>query len=240
MVLFLKTGVVLLQAKMKLMKFWFGIASLFLVFTMSSCVDIFDELILHNDGSGTYKYTINLSASKVKINSVLALDSLDGQRVPKLPEIKTRIQEYKDKLEAKEGISNVKVDANYDDFVFKFSCDFTNLTALQNAVKELIKEQSKEKNDPMFSETWLTWDGTTMERSIPNFQSPIHRLKAEDQEALKNGKYISVTRFDSPIAKCDHPQAQINPSKTAVMVKASTHAVASNPSLLKNTITITR
>lgn len=222
------------------MKNWLWITAIALMFGLSSCVDIFDELIMHDDGSGTYKYTINLSASKVKINSVLALDSIDGQRVPKLPEIKTRIAEYKEKLEAKEGISNVKVDANYDDFVFKFSCDFTNLTTLQNAVKELIKEQSKDKNDPMFTESWLSWDGTTLERSIPNFQSPIHRLKPEDQEALKNGKYISVTRFDSPILKSEHPQAQINPSKTAVMVKSSTHAVASNPDILKNTITISK
>lgn len=209
-----------------------------LLFGLNSCVDIFDEIILHTDGSGTYKYTINLSASKVKINSVLALDSIDGQRVPKLPEIKEKIALYKQKLEDKDGISNVKVDANYDDFVFKFSCDFSNVTALQNAVREIVKEESKDKNDPIFNETWLSWDGEELVRSIPNFKSPINRLKAEDQESLKNGKYISVTRFDKPVSKCDNPQAQINPSKTAVMVKSSTHAVTSNPSILKNTITL--
>lgn len=209
-----------------------------LLLGLNSCVDIFDEIILHTDGSGTYKYTINLSASKVKINSVLALDSIDGQRVPKLPEIKEKIALYKQKLEDKDGISNVKVDANYDDFVFKFSCDFSNVTALQNAVREIVKEESKDKNDPIFNETWLSWDGEELVRSIPNFKSPMNRLKAEDQESLKNGKYISVTRFDKPVSKCDNPQAQINPSKTAVMVKASTHAVTANPSILKNTITL--
>lgn len=209
-----------------------------LLLGLNSCVDIFDEIILHTDGSGTYKYTINLSASKVKINSVLALDSIDGQRVPKLPEIKEKIALYKQKLEDKDGISNVKVDANYDDFVFKFSCDFSNVTALQNAVREIVKEESKDKNDPIFNETWLSWNGEELVRSIPNFKSPMNRLKAEDQESLKNGKYISVTRFDKPVSKCDNPQAQINPSKTAVMVKSSTHAVTANPSILKNTITL--
>ena len=84
---------------------------------------------------------------QVKINSVLALDSIDGQRVPKLPEIKEKIALYKQKLEDKEGISNVKVDANYDDFVFKFSCDFSNVTALQNAVREIVKEESRDKKE---------------------------------------------------------------------------------------------
>jgi hypothetical protein len=221
---------------MKRLVYLLGVVSLLI--GLNSCVDIFDEIILHTDGSGTYKYTINLSASKVKINSVLALDSIDGQRVPKLPEIKEKIALYKQKLEDKEGISNVKVDSNYDDFVFKFSCDFSNVTALQNAVRDIVKEESRDKNDPIFNETWLTWDGQQLVRSIPNFKSPINRLKAEDQEALKNGKYISVTRFDKPVSRCDNPQAQINPSKTAVMVKSSTHAVTANPSILKNTITL--
>ncbi|MNR59493.1 hypothetical protein D3C85_1807560 [compost metagenome] len=66
----------------------------------------------------------------------------------------------------------------------------------------------------------------------------IHKLKAEDQEKLKEGKYISVSRFDKAILKCDNGQAQISPTKTAVLIKSSTYSVATNPLILKNTITI--
>lgn len=209
-----------------------------MLFLMNSCVDIFDEIILHPNGSGTYKYTVNMSASKVKINSILALDSIDGKPVPSIAEIKSKIALYKDKLDQKEGISNVTVDANYDDFVFKFSCDFTSVTALQNAIRDIVKEESTDKNNPLFNETWLSWDGKQLTRSVPNFQSPLHKLKAEDQEELKNGKYITVSRFDKPVVKCDNSNAQISPSKTAVMVKSSTYSVAQNPTLLKNIITL--
>lgn len=215
----------------------------FLVFgllflSISSCVDIFDEIVLHNDGSGTYKYTVNLSASKVKINSILALDSIDGRRIPKIPEIKEKIALYTQKLEAKEGISNVKVEANYVDFIFKLSCDFTNVNALQSAIRDIVKEESKDKSDPLFSETWLTWDGKQLVRSIPNFQAPVNKLKPEDQEALKKGKYIAVSRFDKDVSKCDNPQAVVSASKKAVKLETSTHAVSANPALLKNTITL--
>ncbi len=206
---------------------------------LTSCVDIFDEIILHNDGSGTYKYTINLSASKLKINSVLALDSVDGQRVPKLPEIKEKIAFYKDLLMTKEGISNVKVDANYTDFVFKFSCDFASVSNLQAAVREIILAESKDKENPIINETWLSWDGKQLVRSIPNFQSPINRLKSEDQETLKKGQYISVCRFDREILKSDNSLAIISPSKTAVMVKASIYNVSNNHDLIKNTVSLT-
>lgn len=209
-----------------------------LLFLMNSCVDIFDEIIIHANGSGTYKYTVNMSASKVKINSILALDSIDGQRVPSIDEIKNKIALYKEKLDQKEGISNVTVNANYEDFVFKFSCDFTSVTALQNAIQEIVKEESRDKNNPLLTETWLSWDGKQLTRSIPNFQSPLHRLKAEDQEQLKTGKYISVSRFDKAVVKCDNSNALISPSKTAVKLESSTYSVAQNPSLLRSIISL--
>ncbi len=208
------------------------------LFLLSSCVDIFDDITLHADGSGTFKYTVNLSASKIKINSILALDSVDGKKVPKLPEIKEKIAAYIKKLEGKSGISNVKMDANYSDFVFKFSCDFTNVTNLQTAIKDVIKEEIKEKNDPLFSETWFTWDGKTLVRNIPNISAPLHKLKAEDQEALKTGKYIAVSRFDKEVKSVDNTKAVISPSKKAVKVETTTHSVATQPSLLKNTVTL--
>lgn len=214
------------------------VLSLLLLISVSSCVDIFDDITIHEDGSGTYKYTINLSASKIKINSILALDSIDGKRVPKLEEIKERIEGYREKLDEEEGVSNVKVDANYDDFIFKISLDFESVAQLQNAVRNLVKEESNDKENPLFNENWLTWDGKQLIRSVPNFQSPIHRLKPEDQEAMKSGKYISVSRFDKPVLKCDHPQAQISQSKTAVMVKSTTFNVASNPLILKSIIVV--
>jgi hypothetical protein len=214
------------------------IACVTVLLFMSSCVDIFDEIIVHGNGSGTYKYTINLSASKVRINSILALDSIDGQRVPDIDEIRSKIELYKTELGQKEGISNVAVDANYDDFVFKFSCDFTSVNALQNAIRDVVKQESKDKNNPMYNETWLTWDGKQLIRSVPNFQAPLNKLKGEDQESLKKGKYISVSRFDKPVVKCDNPNAQVSPTKTAVMVKSTPYAVAQNPGLLKNTIVV--
>ncbi|AEA43391.1 hypothetical protein [Fluviicola taffensis] len=210
----------------------------FLILALSSCVDIFDDITIHADGSGTYKYTINMSANKVKINSILALDSVDNRRVPKLPEIKEKIEFYRTKLGDKKGISNVKIDANYDDFIFKISCDFESISDLQEGIREIIKEESKEKNDPILNENWLTWDGKTLTRIVPNFQSFIHKLKTEDQESLKKGQYVSVSRFEKPILKCDNPQAQISPTKIAVLIKSSTFSVATNPSVLKNSIVV--
>lgn len=211
----------------------------FLILALSSCVDIWDDITLHADGTGTYKYTVNMSASKVKINSILALDTVDGRRIPKIPEIREKIEYYRNKLEEKEGISNVRVESNFDDFIFKIYLDFESVTALQNGIREVIKEEVKDKNDPALDDNWLTWDGKTLTRNVPNFQDVIQKMKAEDQEKLKKGKYTCVSRFDKQIIKCDNQQAKISPTKVAGLIESNTYAVGTNPSILKSTFVVT-
>ncbi|TSJ46503.1 hypothetical protein [Fluviicola chungangensis] len=210
----------------------------FLILTLSSCVDIWDDITLHTNGTGTYKYTVNMSASKVKINSILALDSVDGKRIPKISEIKEKIEYYRNKLEEKEGISNVKVESDYTDFIFKITLDFESVAALQNGIREIIREEIKEKDDPALDENWLSWDGKTLTRVVPNFQTMIQKMKAEDQEKLKKGKYTCVSRFDKPIVKCDNAQAKISPTKVAGLIESNTYSVGTNPSILKSSFVV--
>ena len=62
-----------------------------LILLLSSCIELIDDLTIHNDGSGTFKYTMNLSSSKIKVNSILALDSINGKKVLSKAEIKSKI-----------------------------------------------------------------------------------------------------------------------------------------------------
>ena len=94
---------------------------LFLIL-FSSCIEILDDIKFNFDGSGTFKYTVNLSSSQVKLNSILALDSLDGKKVPSLSEIQEKIESFGIKLSEEEGISNVQIDTNYTQFIFKIQC----------------------------------------------------------------------------------------------------------------------
>ena len=107
-----------IKAKMKNLS---RILILLVGFLSTSCIEIIDDLLIHDDGSGILKYTLNLSSSKVKVNSYLALDSVQGQRVPKIPEIKEKVAAFKKHLSSQKGITNVIIEENYTDFIFKFS-----------------------------------------------------------------------------------------------------------------------
>jgi len=214
-------------------KFWL----LILVFSLTSCIEIFDEISLKNDGSGTFSYKINLSSSKLKVNSILALDSLDGKKVPSINEIKERINKYKELFAKKEGISNVKTEINFNEFILKFQCDFTSVNALQKAIKDVFEEESKSKTLKEIETNWLVWENNKLSRSVPSItQDFTSRLKREDLEALKNGKYFSITRFEKPIEKFDNPQSTVSPNKLNILVKNSTYSLIKNLKLLENTI----
>ena len=212
----------------------------FLFGLVASCIEISDDLTLNNDGSGTLRYKINLSASKVKVNSILALDSLDGKPVPSKAQISAKINEFVRILDAQVGISNVLVEENYTDFIFKFSCDFSSIRNLQDGVKLSITQISNEKITAAADQFWLSWDGNTLVRSIPSYiTQQIKNYKLEDAELLKEGMYTSIARFERPVASFENKLGTLSKNQMAVMVRTNTFELKENQHLLDNTIVLT-
>jgi hypothetical protein len=204
---------------------------------LSSCVELVDDITVRSDGSGTFKYTINLSASKIKVNSILSLDSLYGNRMPDLDELKVKVGEFKRKLADQNGISNVTMEIKWDEFIFKLQCDFTNVSALQNALKSVIEELSENKLISENEYNWLNWDGHKFVRSVPDIRLEKSKiLKQEEIELLKHGSYTSISRFDRFVEKFDNPEAKLSQNKLNVMVKSNPYLLSQNPNLLENTI----
>lgn len=206
-------------------------------FALGSCVEIIDDLTLKNDGSGTLKYTLNFSSNKVKINSILALDSIDGQKVPKIPEIKEKIEAFKNALKSKEGIVAVKAESNFEQYIFKFQIDFKSVDKLQEAIKQVIQEQIKDKEIKELKENWVTWDGTKLVRLIPAFTlNKASKIKDEDLEGTKKGSYTSISRFERTIEKSENTKAIISPNKLNLMLKTDVYSLIQNPKVMQNTI----
>lgn len=207
------------------------------LFSLTSCIEILDDLTLNNDGSGTFKYTINLSSSKVKVNSILALDSLDGKKVPSIDEISDKIDNVVDKLKEQEGISNVQMESNYDDFIFKLQCDFTSINILQDAVTNIIKIEAKKSDLKDFDTRWLSYEDDKLTRSIPQITiEKTSQLKKEDAELLKEGSYTTITRFEKDVESYENENAKKAKNNRAVMLRTNAYSLTQSPNLLDNTI----
>lgn len=219
------------------MKKWFILSLFFFAFILTGCIEIIDDLSLNSDGSGSFKYSINLSSSKVKINSILALDSLDGRPVPSKDEIKQKISEFKGKLAQQEGIKNVLIEEDFTNYIFKLSCDFENVTLLQEGIKKTITGITKHQKNEMDEYQWVSWSNNTLSRSIPKIAvDQAKNLKADDLELLKQGTYTCITRFDREIEKFDNESAVLAKNKQAVMLRLNTHALIKNVDLMGNKI----
>lgn len=206
-------------------------------FALTGCIEIIDDLTLNADGSGSFKYTINLSSSKVKVNSVLALDSLDGKKVPSKVEIEQMINDFKIHLAKEPGISNVQADVDMSNFLIKVSCDFKNVHALQSGVKNTISSLYKHGANEMDSYNWITWEDNVLYRSVPQVATQeLKRLKSEERDLLKNGTYTSFTRFEKEIAEFENAKAQLSKNKRAIMLRVDPNALISNTGLLTNRI----
>jgi hypothetical protein len=219
---------------MRFLQFIFPILSAVL---LTGCVEIIDDLTLNSDGSGSFKYNVNLSSSKIKINYILALDSLDGKRVPSLDEMKQKITSLHEKLKLQPGISNAKLEADYTNFIFKFSCDFASIEDLQYAIKLIAISENKGKPIPELDHKWLIFSGTHLERSVPKITlKKSKQITAKDQLKLKEGTYTSITRFDKEIRAFNNDSAKLSTNKKAIMLRTDTYSLVQNPRLLDNLI----
>lgn len=205
--------------------------------TLTSCIEIIDDISLNTDGSGTFKYSINLSSSKVKINSVLALDSLDGRKVPSREEIAAKIETFKTRLIDQEGISGVEVEADFSNYLFKVKCNFKNIDRLQAAIKNVASSFSEKKDIEELKHNWMSREGNSFVRSIPELNlEQTKRIKEEDNELLKQGSYTSITRFETEVERFDNPKAILSKNKMAVMIKTNPYTLINNPNVLDNRI----
>ena len=215
------------------------IVFIFLCFTLSSCIEILDDVTFNPDGSGEFKYTINLSSSKLKINSILALDSLDGKKVPSKLELQEKVSDLIGVLNCQEGIREVSVEENYDNYILKVSLHFDNVESLLAAFKETMEEVGNTAVEDTSNYNWVSWDGLTLIRQIPDLSSFKFRLvKKEDQELMRSGMYTSISRFDSPVDQIENPSAIISKNNKAVMLRSSLFDVFGNPSIMDNTISV--
>jgi hypothetical protein len=205
-----------------------------LLFCLSSCIELIDDITIHANGTGTLKYSINLSSSKVKVHSMLALDSLNGIKMLNQSELQLKITQFKETLSKQPGISNVVVSYDFVECIFKIICDFDNVSCLQTAIESTISIIFNKKAD---SNPWIINSNNMVSRNIPNIA--VEQLFTSDwtnHDLLKTGTYTSITRFDTPIKSYDNHLSKISKSGKSLMLQINTDELFKNLNLLENTI----
>lgn len=211
----------------------------FCLFNLTSCIELIDDLTINSDGSGKFKYLVNLSSSKVEVTSLLAIDTIDGHKVPEVSEIKLKISQFEKQMLSQPGISNVNIESDWQNYIFKFSCDFNNLDNLQNALRNSVDNINTNGYKLHYESNWINWSGTSLTRDTPNLVTDqLFNLKYIKEEELKFAKYTTISRFDKEITRFDNNLTVLSKNKKSAMIQIDLHSLIINSNKLDDKIFI--
>lgn len=211
-----------------------------LLFGLSGCFELIEDTSLNSDGSGTYKLTVNLSASTTKVNSLMAMDSIKGEKVPSRAELQSKLLKYMAQLDKKEGISNVEGTLNTENWILNLSMDFQSLEILGKGLISLSEDINKKPANEKVNQIVLTYSKNIYQRKIGNLIPAEWQEKArknEDFALLKDGKCVFIQRFDKEILSVNSDDVRIAKSNKAAMLQISPLMLVNAPNKIDYIIT---
>ncbi len=194
----------------------------------TGCFDLVEEVNVHADGSGSYAFEANLSQSKTRLNTIMALDSLDGFKIPSKEQIGKDLERAKKVLEASPGISKVDDKTDFDNYIFSLRFDFINIKFLNAALLSLHKSFDPGHSIP--PKDGFRLDGKIFER-INEYKVPHEIDKVPKKElALLNDAFLTcIYRFDQAVVSFSNADAKLSKNGKAILLKLSV------PEVLKGT-----
>src|SRR5690554_507209 len=213
----------------------------FLLVSLSSCIELIEDTTLNSDGSGSYKLTLNFSSSTTRINSIMAMDTLAGKKVPTQNELQLKMQEYLTQLDSKKGISDVKGTLNTESWIIKIELNFESLSDFKKGITALVQDISKDKPSENVYNIQLSYENHTYLREFGSFIPKAWQEKVQSDKdfgRLNEGKCVFIQRFDQEVAKVSSKEARISKNKKAVMLQLTPIEIVNNPKKLDYTIEI--
>jgi len=201
---------------------------LLLCLSLSSCFDITEKIIHHDNQSGEYTITIDFSRSWLKAKTAICLEEVDGEKIPNEDEINQKLADFKRTASAIEGISNVTTSADFSDYIFIIKLNYANLNAL-NTVMNSVNKQTNRK--------YFNFDTLSGFERIAAY--PIPKKLANDpkkKEDLQEANVISIYTFDKNVNAVTNNQSKISKNKKTVFLMQSAYNVFQNPTIMNNRI----
>lgn len=218
------------------MRIIFPLFGLF-VLVLSGCFEIVEDVTLHDNGSGTFFYTINLSQSKGRLDGIMQLDSSEGFRVPRRKEIDENILKSKTTLQKSPGITNVTTTSDWVNYIFSVKFDFNAVNNLNLALETVSQELANDhKRIPEASDNFAFTGKIFDRKSHYDSKTQAAKLSAKDKEILKDASYTCIFRFDQSVNTFSNKDTKISKSGKSAMLKLNMLQLAMGQKSLSNKI----
>ncbi len=217
--------------------YFYYIVSFLLIFSLSGCFEVIEEITLNDDGSGHITMTVNFSQSKTKLNSIMLMDSINDYKVPSTADIDTQIKKMVSEVKAVDGVSNVQYQTDFENYIFSVSCDFASIDVLNDIITHFVTSEVKARD--LRKNKQFSYDAgkKIFKRNYHyNLAREIENMRKKDREVLDDASVTTIYRFESDIVSCQNKDAKISGSKKAIMLKVDAEDMITNKNNIKNTI----
>lgn len=208
------------------------------LFLLQSCFEIIEQLVIKDDGSGNFQLLVNMSKSKTKLNSIRKMKTVNGHEVPTKEEITNKVAEIEKAIKNTAGISNVKTNLDFDNYIATVSCNFSKVGSLNAAIRNIAdKENGKDK----VIEDSYQYDPASKTFSRLNkfiVKEDYKKMSNADKEIFATANYTGIFRFDSEVASTSNKDSKISANKKAVMLKLNALDVISSKKSIENKINL--
>ncbi|CAD7805255.1 hypothetical protein CHRY9390_01340 [Chryseobacterium aquaeductus] len=204
------------------MKFYFKwLLVLLPLFLLTSCFDILDKVNVKADGSGEYSLILNASKSKTRLASLSKMETINGKKVPKKPEIESKINEAARIFKSVPGISNVKTSIDFNNYILKLSCSFKKIENVNAGLEQLKSKNIVGKMIPTEIYDHNLNKKSFARNKINTFKSDYEKLSTADKEVFNNAKYTSVLQFENTVKSQSNNAYQLSPNKKAMKLEGN-------------------
>lgn len=205
-------------------------------FLLTSCFDILDKINVKADGSGEYSLILNASKSKTRLASISKMETINGKKVPKKPEIEAKISEAARIFKTVPGISNVKTSMDFDNYIIKLSCNFKKIENVNAGLEQLKAKNILGKMIPTNICSHYPAQKTFTRNKINTFKSDYDKLSSADKEVFNNAQYTSVLQFENTVKSQSNSAYQLSPSKKAMKLEGNILDFILQKKQIQNTI----
>ncbi len=209
------------------------------LFCTTGCLEFIEEIALNKDGSGTYEVTLNLSASQTRINSLMAMDSINGKKVPTRREMHDKFEAFVAELNSKSSITSATGNFNDEQWIGSIALDFEELGPMQESVIQSLSQ--KEMDTAPYQISWnekkTMFSRLLATDSVDKWRKKIEK---EDEQQLKKGKVVFIQRFNQPILSCSSSDVRIAKNNKAAMLMTSPLSLLEKPEQLNFNIQLAK
>ncbi|MCT4582710.1 MAG: hypothetical protein N4A35_14940 [Flavobacteriales bacterium] len=192
---------------------------------MISCLDVVEEIELNESKGGKAIYTINLSQSKIKLNTLMKLDSIDGHRIPKQYEIESELAKAVQELRTKKGITGARYELNKTEYIYTLEVEFLSVNDLDLAIRTLSYWR---KSDWKPQEAFYVQKERRFIKHVPQIHVKEKDLGEVEKrkESLKLGSYTFILRNEGEVSTNNHKEIRVSGNKRAALFRKDLYNLA--------------